>query len=149
MGDLTVNLSRSEFDCPCEYPKCSRTPVDFMLITTIQRLADHFLQSCSSDVERISVTINSGVRCLQYDAEMKSMTPADFNDIKVSEHVWGIAADIKFEMVFKDGSRELINPDLVYETLDSWFPYSCGIGQYIGRTHFDTRPEKARWDNRT
>ena len=153
MGDLTTNLSRAEFDCPCELTSCSRTPVDYMLAHTIQRLADHFLVSSTRyDLERISVTINSGLRCRAYDKQMKLENGLDFNNKKVSEHVWGIAADIKFEMVFKndykDEYRELVNPDEVAEILDSWFPYSYGIGQYNGRTHFDTRPEKARWDNR-
>jgi len=119
-----------------------------MLAFTIQRLADHFKESCTSDIERISVTINSGVRCKFYDKEMKLKNELDFNNKKVSEHVWGIAADFFFEMVFPDGTRELIAPGLVYATLDSWFPYSYGIGQYNGRTHFDVRPERARWDNR-
>jgi hypothetical protein len=150
MGDLTANLSRSEFDCPCDLPACSRTPVDYVLVDTIQDAAYHFLSTYSSQpVSRIAVNINSGLRCLAYDAEMKGKTPADFNGIKVSEHVWGIAADFWFEIVFSDGTRERIDDALVVAFLEDRFPDSCGIGQYDGRTHFDTRPEKARWDNRT
>jgi len=152
MGDLTANLSRHEFDCPCDLPQCSRTPVDYVLVTTIQTLADRFFAEASDEygdeVVRISVSINSGLRCKLYDKAMKLKNGLDFNGKKVSEHVWGIAADFKFEIVFQDGTRELIHPDRVVDHLEKEFPNSCGIGQYIGRTHFDTRPEKARWDNR-
>lgn len=153
MGDLTTNLSRYEFDCPCDLPQCSRTPVDYVLADTIQAAADHFagmaVITYGEGSFRIAVNVNSGLRCLAYDAEMKGKTPADFNGIKVSEHVWGIAADFWFEIVLlSTGTRIRIEDDQVVAFLEERFPDSCGIGRYDGRTHFDTRPEKARWDNR-
>ena len=150
MGDLTTNLSRSEFACRCVRPECNRTPVDFELVTAIQEMADHFLQhSDESEVLRIAIHINSGYRCKAYDREMKLKHGLDFNEKKVSEHVWGIAADHWFEYVYHDGTRERIDDDIVASRYTNLYVGRCGIGRYKGRTHLDFRSgPSARWDNR-
>lgn len=160
MGDLTDNLSRSEFACKCDRPECNRTPVDFHLVTGLQDCVDYFMEQSilSSDlngkVERVAIHINSGYRCLQYDAQLKNKKPEDFNGIKKSEHVWGIAADFWLEYVmFERGSdsqqkRIKIDDYKVATYLESRYIGRCGIGRYDGRTHFDVRPTSARWDNR-
>ena len=160
MGDLTANLSRHEFACGCNRPECNRTPVDFGLATTIQACASYFLRQASArytttPVARVAVHINSGHRCLWYDAHIKGLRPSDFNGKKVSEHVHGIAADFWMEYVFHDLDengkpvRQKIPDNAIADYLEAQFPYDCGIGRYDGRTHFDTRPYKARWDNRS
>lgn len=105
-------------------------------------------------VERVACHINSGYRCLWYDAKLKGMRPQDFNGKKKSEHVWGIAADFWLEYVLverdSNGSqiRRKIDDDKIAAYLESQYIGRCGIGRYDGRTHFDVRPSSARWDNR-
>lgn len=150
MGDLTANLSRSEFCCPCTNPECNRTPVDLELGDAIQEMADHLLAgSDDNKVARVAVHINSGHRCKAYDREMKIKNELDFNNKKVSEHVWGLAADHWFEYVNKDGTRERVLDDIVASRYASLYIGRCGIGRYKGRTHLDFRSgPSARWDNR-
>ena len=150
MGDLTANLSRSEFACPCSRPECNRTPVDFELVTAIQAMADYLMdESDWLQVERVAVHINSGYRCRAYDREMKLKHGLDFNQKKLSEHVWGIAADHWFEFVEPDGNRVRIDDDIIADRYESLYIGRAGIGRYQGRTHLDFRSgPSARWDNR-
>lgn len=156
MGDLTANLSRHEFACKGNLPgcvKCSRAPVDYMLVTTIQQLADAYTKEYQdkwfgSDWARTIIDIKSGHRCIEYDAKIKGLNPDDFNGKKVSEHVWYMASDFAIEIILEDGERILIDPEEMATRLDELFPDSCGIGIYDNRVHFDTRPTRARWDNR-
>ncbi|MDH3375369.1 MAG: hypothetical protein OEQ39_00160 [Gammaproteobacteria bacterium] len=158
MGDLTANLSRSEFACKCDRPECNRTPVDFHLASGLQRCVDYFAEQAILDgfeIERVACHINSGYRCLWYDAKLKGKNPQDFNGIKKSEHVWGIAADFWLEYVFieRDSSnknvRRKIDDNKIATYLEAQYIGAGGIGRYDGRTHFDVRPgPAARWDNR-
>lgn len=151
MGDLTNNLSRSEFACPCANPECNRTPVDFELVSAIQEMADHFYEISDKEVAaRVAVHINSGNRCKPYDRAMKIKNELDFNNKKLSEHVWSIAADHWFEYVNHDGTRTRIDDDTVASRYTSLYIGRCGIGRYRGRTHLDFRSgPSARWDNRS
>ena len=150
MGDLTPNLSRSEFACPCSHIECNRTPIDFELVTAIQEMADHFMANADwLKVKRIAVNINSGYRCKAYDREMKLKNGLDFNTKKMSEHVWGLAADHWFEYVLQDGQRKRVSDDIVASRYTELYIGRCGIGRYTGRTHLDFRNgPSARWDNR-
>jgi len=116
----------------------------------IQHTADHYLSfSDEARILRIAIHINSGYRCKAYDREMKIKNELDFNTKKVSEHVWGIAADHWFEYVGHDGLREHIEDGLIAERYESLYIGRCGIGRYNGRTHLDFRSgPSARWDNR-
>jgi len=159
MGDLTANLSRSEFACPCTRPECNRTPIDFELISAIQTCADSFLRTPalplhSVDLERIAVHVNSGHRCAPYDKEMKLANSIDFNGIKISEHVYFWASDFWMEYVLQEidsdgkNKRVRIDDNHIATHFELLYPNRCGIGRYHNRTHVDMRPYKARWDNR-
>lgn len=122
MTQLTTNFWRSEFACQCDYG-CGCTTVDFHLVSILQKLRTHY---------RRPISVESGHRCAQYNK--------DVGGSPKSQHLMGKAADIKV-----DG----VSPDQVYELLDLWFPYNCGLGVYDTFTHIDVRDNKARWDHRT
>lgn len=149
MGDLTKNLSRSEFACKCNNPKCNRTPVDFDLPHMIQDCADHFerQQRDNPRFVRIVIHINSGYRCLQHDRDIKG---DDYDPrAKPSEHLFGSAADHWMEYVYTHGVRSKVSDDSIADYYELAYPGLHGIGRYDGRTHIDTaRDHPARWDNR-
>ena len=117
MGDLSKNLSRSEFECNCG--KCDYDTVDYELVGVIQDVRDHFGKS---------VAINSGNRCESYNAKI--------GGAKRSYHPRGRAADI----VVKDVSAKEVHPYLL-----SKYSNQYGIGCYNSFTHIDTRTNFARW----
>ena len=145
MGDLTANLSRSEFECQCEYSDCTRTPVDFDLPPILQDCIDHFAHlehGRSLQFKRIACHINSGYRCPKHDH--------DITDGKSSGvHQTGMACDFWMEYVSGDGTRKHVDDDEVADYLEHRYPGQFGIGRYDGRTHMDTRNDgAARWDKR-
>lgn len=132
MGDLTPNLSRSEFACRCG---CGFDTVDIGLPAIIQGAADHFAHRIDAPVR---VEVSGPNRCVQHN---KDVGGADD-----SEHLYARAGDIK---LFIRHSGKQIDPDLVADHLESEYPSQLGIGRYDGRTHVDNRTNgPARWDNR-
>ena len=133
MGDLTINLSRSEFACKCG---CGFDTVDFDLPTVIQKCV-HFFQDENSGM-RIGVRINSGSRCRSHNKFIGGS--------KKSLHLIGRAADIA---LYDKLSGNAIPADQVAEYFIRAYPVSYGVGRYKGRTHIDVRSgSKARWDQR-
>jgi len=130
MGNLTTNLSRSEFACKCG---CGFDTVDIGLPGIIQAAVNHFQEK--NPGMRIQVRINSGNRCAEHN---KVEGGSDG-----SWHVKSRAADI----VIYDGiSGTYIIASKVADYFDFTYPDSHGIGRYHGRTHIDNRKSKARWD---
>lgn len=117
MGDLSKNLSRSEFKCNCG--ECDYDTVDHELVEVIQDIREFFNRA---------VTITSGNRCYPYN---KSVGGA-----KNSYHPRGRAADIQVKGV----PAETIHGYLINKYQDQY-----GIGEYSSFTHIDTRSNKARW----
>jgi uncharacterized protein YcbK (DUF882 family) len=114
------NFKREEFACQCG---CGFDTVDYELANVLDELRDYFANP---------VTINSGSRCAVHNKAVGGSLK--------SQHVYGRAADV----VVKN-----VHADLVYKYLEDKYPSKFGIGQYIGRTHIDTRSgSKARWDSR-
>ena len=147
-GDLSNNLSRSEFACHCDYDDCNRTPVDFGLVRVIQDAIDHFTDKAEMrfghKFERVACHINSGYRCIKHNE--------DVTDGKSGSgvHTLGMAGDIWMEYVLTDGTRKRIPDEAIADVFEYAYPNSCGIGRYprddnTGRTHIDVRPDKARW----
>lgn len=132
MGDMTKNLSRREFTCQCG--NCQYFAIDFMLVMAIQGACDHFSEKYK---QPISVRITGGNRCPQRNTEAGG-APGSF-------HMMMCAADHKF---FLKQSNHQIDADEVADYYEQKFFDSCGIGRYANRTHFDSRPNKARWDVR-
>lgn len=117
MEKLTNNFSRSEFACECG---CGFDTVDFMLVTVLQDIRDHF---------NAPIKISSGNRCKEENKNTKGAA-------KNSEHMKGKAADIKAIGV---------SPSAIYSYLNEKYPSKFGIGLYYNRVHIDVRKERARW----
>lgn len=117
MGDLSKNLSRSEFKCNCG--KCDYDTVDHELVNVIQDIREFFNRS---------VHITSGNRCPAYNEKI--------GGAKHSYHPRGRAADIQVKGV----PAETVNGYLINK-----YPDQYGIGRYDSFVHLDTRSKKARW----
>jgi hypothetical protein len=130
MGDLTKNFSRREFACT---DGCGFDTVDYELVTILQDLAD----GLGDTYGEVEVKITGPNRC---KAQNEAVGGAPN-----STHLEAKADDFK---VFIKKTKKQIDPDIVADLLNEWYPDSKGIGRYINRTHFDSRTTKARWDNR-
>jgi uncharacterized protein YcbK (DUF882 family) len=129
MGDLTSNLSRSEFKCEC----CNFDTVDFDLVCALQDLVDYY-----GGYRNIMITITGPNRCKERNDLTEGAAPN-------SQHIYGRAAD--FRLYYRDNSEQ-ISPIDIYEYLDDQYPDKYGLGLYNDRVHFDTRSgPKARWGN--
>lgn len=114
---LSEHFYRDEFACPCG---CGFDTVDVELVTVLEKIREQF--GCHA------VTINSGARCKEHNAEVGGG--------EKSQHLFGKAADFVIRMV---------NEQFVADTLEDLYPDKYGIGRYPGRTHVDVRETKARW----
>lgn len=128
MGDISRNLSRKEFACPCG--KCNKDTVDFQLAEVLQDVVNHFVTEYG-EMLQISIRINSGHRCAEHNKAVGGSAS--------SLHLDGRAADF----IVKN-----VHPDEVADYLEAKYPNTFGIGRYRGRTHVDTRSGMARWDKR-
>ncbi len=137
MGDITKNLSRSEFACP----KSGIDTVDYELALVLQDCVDYFQQK-NPDKE-ISIHINSGNRSPEYNATIAGAS-------KTSKHTEYRAADFflynKKTGIFSTAIH--INESDVADYLEHKYSEKFGIGRYVGRNHLDTRSDPARWDKR-
>lgn len=118
MGDLSANFSRYEFECGCG---CGNDYADPVLIERLEELRSRFGDR--------PITVNSGFRCESHNRKEGGG--------KHSQHLHGTAADIVIQG---------IQQDTVAAYLDERYPDSCGVGEYSTFTHFDVRPNKARWN---
>lgn len=117
---VSTNFRRSEFACRCG---CGFSAVDTELLQILERLREHF--------NGAKVTLNSPCRCSAHNKAIGGSSR--------SKHVFAIAADFAVNGV---------HADRVADYLEETYPNKFGIGRYIGRTHVDVRPNKARWDKR-
>jgi len=111
-------FTRKEFLCKCGY--CNQDTVDYELLEVLMRLRDFF---------GVPITILSGNRCRIHNKK----SGGSIN----SQHLYSKASDI---------SVKGIEPRIVYDTLDRWYPDKYGLGLYTNRTHLDIRYKKARWE---
>lgn len=118
MGNLSAHFSRHEFTCKCG---CGQDTVDYELIVLLEHIRNHFTSP---------VIVNSGNRCLHYNAKV--------GGAKNSQHLISKAADI----VVVDYS-----PIEVHAFLEPW--HGGGLGKYNSFTHVDVRDKRVRWDNST
>lgn len=118
MGDLTKNLSRSEFRCKCG--NCVFKAADYELVRVLQRMVD--------DLGADYIIITSGIRCELHNEKVGGAAN--------SKHKAGIAADFWLSGV---------SPRDTVEYLDRKYPDRYGIGEYESFVHLDVRKEKARW----
>ena len=134
MGDLTENLSRHEFECPCG---CGTDTVDIALPGILQ-MCVYVFQERYPNME-IGIHINSGNRCPAYNATIPGAS-------ETSKHTIYRACDF---YLYDKITGHHINDDEVADYLEERYKNKYGIGRYNGRTHFDNRSgPAARWDMR-
>lgn len=119
MGDVSKHFNRSEFACKCG---CGFKAVDRELLDVLESVRTSF---------NAPVTLDCACRCPSHNAEVGGATH--------SQHIYGLAADVKVSGV---------SPDDVAKYLEKNFP-NGGIGRYNTFTHVDVRGSAARWDYRT
>jgi len=115
----SLHFKRCEFACKCG---CGFDVVDVELLAVLEDVREHF---------GFPVYITSGNRCAKHNASI--------GGAEHSKHTVGIAADFHVAT---------IDDDKVADYLERMYPNKYGIGRYVGRTHIDVRPTKARWDLR-
>ena len=127
---LTENFNKMEFDCKCgcEMPSSVFYEIE-ELANELQTIRDRF---------NAPIQINSAYRCLSHNKAI--------GGVSNSQHVSGKASDIVVKGYTSDEVADELEVMLEDECL---FPFHLGgIGRYNTFTHIDTRPSKARWDNR-
>ncbi len=134
MGDLSRNLSRSEFACQCG---CGFDTVDFELVNVLQTAV---IDMENRFDEKVIIVITGPNRCNKHNAKV--------GGAKNSQHIYAKAVDHKFYIVTREGVKQQIDPDIVYEYYDKKYRNKYGVGKYGNRTHIDVRKRKARWDAR-
>ena len=86
MGDLTKNLSRSEFQCNCGH--CPPPVVDFVTVNVIQDSANHFARKLG--VNKVVVNIHSGHRCAWWNGKeggVRGSNHVDFEAVDFPENI--------------------------------------------------------------
>lgn len=139
VGNLTTNLSRSEFACQCG---CGFDTVDFELVNAIQEAVVHFTGVYQT---AILVEITGPNRCKEHNEEVqKEYNPNYVPYSSKTTHIDARAGDHKF---FIKATGVQINPDEVATYYEDKYGGKWGIGRYSNRTHLDTRSTgPARWD---
>lgn len=136
MGNLSKNLSRSEFLCEC---CCGFDTVDIKLVEMLQGACDHFAAVYGT---KIKISITGPNRCKAHNTKVTG------NPDSNSQHIYGRAADHKI-YAYTCGEWMQIPPIEVYDYYDEAYP-ECGLGIYVNRVHADSRTNgPARWDART
>ena len=116
MGDLTRNLSRSEFECKCG---CGFAAADHELVEVLQEVRDRFEATTG---EKKPLIITSGCRCPTHNQAV--------GGAKKSTHMLGIAAD--FMLIG-------VEPSDIYDHLNGAFPDKYGLILYPSWVHLDMR----------
>ena len=135
MGDLTLNISRSELKCSCN--RCNVTIQDHeLIIEVVQSICDRI--AADRDVEKVRLNISSAARCYEYNRIPTIVGGPGSND--ESQHPRCNAMDID---IFVGDKR--VPPSEVYEIANKMYFFGFGMGVYSWGLHVDTRNKKARW----
>ena len=135
MGDLTLNISRSELKCKCG--KCNVTIQDHeLIIEVVQSICDRI--AADRDVEKVRLNISSAARCYEYNRIPTIVGGPGSND--ESQHPRCNAMDIN---IFVGGRR--VPPMEVFMVAEELYPDCYGFGLYGWGVHADARNKKARW----
>jgi uncharacterized protein YcbK (DUF882 family) len=121
---ITNNFNLEEFDS-----KCGRE-MPSQVVTNIIELAKN-LQVLRDEVKK-SIQITSGYRSPEHNAKVKGA--------KLSQHITGMAADIKVSGMTPKQVAEVIERLIAEKKMKEG-----GIGIYKTWLHYDHRNTKARW----
>ena len=140
MGDITGNISRHEIACQCG---CGSDFFNEGLAEILQACIYAFQQQFPQ--YDVGIYFNSGTRCKYHNAAVGGASEDAGKPMSGSMHLYGKAVDF---YLYDKRTGAHIDDDLVADYLEKTYPDKFGIGRYVGRTHFDDRATKARWDNR-
>lgn len=133
LGNLSKNLSRSEFSCRCG---CGFDTVDIKLVEMLQSACDHFAAEYNT---KVMIDITGPNRCRSHNVFVTKNISSD------SQHIYGRAADHKIYTYTCDEWMQ-VPPGVVFNYYGDHYP-SCGRGLYINRVHLDSRTNgPAIWD---
>lgn len=121
---ITNNFNLEEFDSKCGREMPSE------VVTNIIELAKN-LQVLRDEVKK-SIQITSGYRSPEHNAKVKGA--------KLSQHITGMAADIKVSGMTPKQVAEVIERLIAEKKMKEG-----GIGIYKTWLHYDIRNTKARW----
>ena len=127
MGNVSKNMSRSEFACECG---CGFDSMDVETVNVVQKMCDDF--ATILEKEKVTLAINSACRCPARNEKIGGHPN--------SYHMKARALDLR---IFE------VEADLVADYLEREYPDKYGIGRYDGRTHLDTQAKCKRWDLRS
>lgn len=144
MGDISANLSRSEFACRCKHDDCNGKKVVHMpLAISIQNAVNYFAAIYDT---RARVIITSGNRCPKhnYDVLVDEGQSHYTAQHSKSRHQHFIAVDHHILVLISGEWSRVPAADLAAYYNDQ-NPTSCGIGIYNnGRVHFDMDMARVR-----
>lgn len=109
-----------EFDCPCEYESCVFTFLNMILVNRLVEMRKHIGRP---------ISINSGYRCFKHQSDLV----LTFNNVKISQHLYGHAADLRVEGL---SGVELEKIARLYKFR------AVGVGKHF--IHVDLRNDKER-----
>lgn len=131
---LSQHFKRHEFACKCG---CGFDTADVLLIRALEVLA---LDIKAEYKGKVTVHINSGSRCIEYNEVIQKKADKDYVPYSSnSQHLYGRAADFYVKV---DGRR--LKAKELYDRLNRLFPDRYGIGLYSNRVHLDTKTGKPR-----
>lgn len=121
-------FEKKEFRCPCG--ECDGFPVEPQeaMVRAVNEIRRRL--GVPVTIVRDDGSGGSGVRCAKHNAEV--------GGVANSQHLYGLAADLHSSK----------SPEEMYAVAEDVLGETGGIGLYRWGIHVDTRPVKARWDNR-
>ena len=128
VDDPPEHFEKKEFRCPCG--ECDGFPVEPQesMVRAVNEIRRRL--GVPVTIVRDDGSGGSGVRCAKHNAEV--------GGVANSQHLTGIAADL-------NSSK---SPEEMYRVAEEVLGDTGGIGLYSWGIHVDTRPVKARWDER-
>lgn len=134
MEKISKNFYRSESACKCG---CGFAVVDLELNSILEDLRAYFDNTSLA----YGIEITSGCRCFYHNEKIQREKPGYKNWSSKSYHMKGMANDIK---VWAKWGEKQLNPNAIYNYLNSKYSNKYGLGKYKTFTHIDVGPFR-RW----
>lgn len=122
------NLTKDHFDCKCKSRFCTHTYVYEPTLEFVEEMRVRL---------GFPMTFSCGYRCPKHNRS-KSVGGGEF-----SQHMWGLAVDIKPIEKNKKIYQEKKYHIFAYAIAN--LPHTGGLGKYNSFVHIDLREQKARW----
>lgn len=134
MGDISEHFSRWEHKCQC---LAKGKQMDQGYCGGLFDTVDIELNRCLEEIRyalieklgiKVWISITGGNRCKKHND--------DVSESEHSYHILGLAVDF---MVFEAKSKRRVDPQIVYDVIESLYPGLYGLIYYFNRIHFDIR----------